>query len=81
MRGLYRDVLWPDITAVYHRGGLGLSCMVSMQFDYDDNRQPDQGQFVYYMKLINELGRSRGSPCTACRTRPSPRSWRKTLNS
>lgn len=60
MRGLYRDVLWPDITAVYHRGGLGLSCMVSMQFDYDDNRQPDQGQFVYYMKLINELGAEPG---------------------
>lgn len=60
MRGLYRDVLWPDITAMYHRGGLGLSCMMSIQFDYDDNRQPDQGQLVYYMKLINELGAEPG---------------------
>lgn len=60
MRGLYRDVLWPDLTAVYHRGGLGLSCMMSMQFDYSDNRQPDQGQLVYYMKLINELGAETG---------------------
>ncbi len=55
MRGLYRDVLWPDLTAIYHRGNLGLTCMMSVQFDYSDARHPDQGQFVYYMKLINEL--------------------------
>lgn len=55
MRGLYRDVLWPDLTAVYHRGGLGLSSMMNIQFDYSDSRYPDQGQFVYYMKLLNEL--------------------------
>ena len=55
MRGLYQDVLWPDLPAVYHRGNLGLSCMMSMQFDYDDSHNPNQGQFVYYMKLINEL--------------------------
>ncbi len=55
MQGLYRDVLWPDLTAVYHRGNLGLSCMMSVQFDYSDARHPSQGQFVYYMKLLNEL--------------------------
>lgn len=60
MRGLFRDVLWPDITAVYHRGQLGLSCMMSMQFDYSDSRLPDRGQFVYYMKLLNELGAEPG---------------------
>jgi len=55
MRGLYQDVLWPDLTAVYHRGRLGLSCMISMQFDYNDSQDPNQGQFIYYMKLLNEL--------------------------
>lgn len=55
MRGVYRDILWPDITAVYKRSKLGLSCMMAMQFDYDDRALPDAGQFVYYMKLINEL--------------------------
>lgn len=60
MRGLYRDVLWPELTAVYHRGGLGLSCMMSMQFDYSDSHEPDQMQFVYYMKLLNELSAEPG---------------------
>lgn len=60
MRGLYQDVLWPDFTAVYHRGGLGLTCMMSVQFDYSDSRQPDQERLVYYMKLINELGAEAG---------------------
>lgn len=55
MRGLYRDVLWPDVTALYQQGQLGLSCMMTLQFDYDDNLWPDQGQMTYYMKLIDEL--------------------------
>ena len=29
--------------------------LYSMQFDYADSAQPDAGQFIYYMKLINEL--------------------------
>lgn len=60
MRGLYQDVLWPDLTAIYHRGNLGLSCMMSVQFDYDDDRRPDERRFVYYMKLLNELGAEPG---------------------
>lgn len=55
MRGVYRDILWPDITSIYIRGKLGLSCMMAMQFDYLDGALPDAGQFIYYMKLINEL--------------------------
>lgn len=60
MRGLYRDVIWPDVAAMYHRCGLGMSCLTSVQFDYDDDRQPDRGQLVYYMKLMNELGAEAG---------------------
>ena len=55
MRGVYRDILWPDLTAVYKRGSLGLTCMMSMQLDYSDRALPDKGQFLFYMKLINEL--------------------------
>lgn len=55
MRGVYRDVLWPDLTGVYKRGSLGLSCMMAMQLDYSDGALPDTGQFLYYMKMINEL--------------------------
>lgn len=56
MQGLYRDVLWPDITALYQHSWLGLSCMMAFQFDYEDNYWPDQTQYAYYMKLISELG-------------------------
>ncbi|MCI8439337.1 MAG: DUF2194 domain-containing protein [Oscillospiraceae bacterium] len=60
MRGVYRDILWPGVTSVYKWGGLGLSCMMAMQFDYADSAQPDAGQFIYYMKLINELNGEAG---------------------
>lgn len=55
MRGLYRDVLWPDVTALYRQGWLGLSCLMVPQFDYDDANRPDQSQFAYYMRLMTEL--------------------------
>lgn len=55
MQGIFRDILWPDITAIYHQGKLGFSCMMAPQFDYGDSNLPDSESFVYYMKLLNEL--------------------------
>lgn len=60
MQGIFRDILWPDITAIYHQGKLGLSCMMAPQFDYGDSSLPDSEQFIYYMKLLNELNAEAG---------------------
>lgn len=71
MRGVYRDFLWPDITGIYHRSNMGLSCMMSMQFDYSDGALPDQGQFIYYMKAINELHGEAGLSGTSVSDTPA----------
>ena len=54
MRGLFRDIIWPSIAAVYQQSNLGLSCMMAPQFDYLDDALPKQQDVAYYMKLINE---------------------------
>lgn len=64
MQGLYRDLLWPDVTAAYLRGELGLTCMMSVRFDYSNGRLPDRDQLAYYMKRIRELGGELGLSLT-----------------
>lgn len=72
MRGIYRDILWPDLTAIYKWSNLGLSCMMAMQLDYSDRALPDTGQFLYYMKLINELQGEAGLSGTQVSDIPVP---------
>lgn len=60
LRGVFRDILWPDITTVFHQGNLGLTCMIAPQLDYEDNNLPDQVQFIFYMKALNELSAEAG---------------------
>lgn len=54
MNGVERDVLWPGIMSVYRRNGMGLSCMMAPQMDYEDEQQPDQEQLHYYLKNLNK---------------------------
>ena len=58
--GVFRDVIWPGIIAVYQRNDLGLSFMVSPQYDYGDENLPEKARFVHYMKLINEQSAEAG---------------------
>lgn len=51
---LMRDVIWPDIVTVYRENELGLSCMLSPQFDYTDYNYPEKETLLRDMKLINE---------------------------
>lgn len=53
---LFRDKIWPVFIAAYRQNTLGLTCMIAPQFDYTDENLPDQEQFLYYMKRLNEEG-------------------------
>lgn len=55
MSGVLRDIIWPSLASVYEQNNLGISFMMAIQFDYDDDNLPDEEEAVYYMKLINEL--------------------------
>lgn len=54
MEELFRNTVWPAVIAVYRQNTLGLSCMMAMQFDYNDEELPDQDQLLYYMRRLNE---------------------------
>lgn len=54
MTELFQDVLWPALIAVYRQNTLGLTCMLAPQFDYKDENQPGEEQFLYYMRRLNE---------------------------
>ena len=57
---VFRDIMWPDIAAVYRKNGLGISAMLSLQLDYEDSNLPEQEMLIYYMKLLNELNGEAG---------------------
>lgn len=54
MEELFRNTVWPAVIAVYRQNSLGLSCMISPQFDYEDDELPSQEQLLYYMRRLNE---------------------------
>lgn len=54
VRGVFRDIVWPTITAVHERNNMGLSFMMAPQFDYSDENQPNAKDLRYYMKIMNE---------------------------
>ena len=51
---LFRDRVWPVLIAAYRQNALGLTCMMTPQFDYADENLPEQEQLLHYMKRLNE---------------------------
>ena len=54
MKNVFQDIIWPNLIAVYQQNNLGLSCMLTPQFDYGDSNLPSQKRMTYYIKLLNE---------------------------
>lgn len=55
MRNVFRDIIWPSVAAVYQENNLGLTCMMSPQFDYSDTLLPRSEDLSYYLKLVRQL--------------------------
>lgn len=60
MKQVFQNIIWPSLIAVYQQNSLGLSCMLTPQFDYGDDNLPDQEQMAYYVKLLNEQNAEAG---------------------
>lgn len=54
VRGVFRDIVWPAITAIHEKNNMGLSFMLSPQLDYSDAKKPVGKDLRYYLKEINE---------------------------
>lgn len=57
---LLRDVVWPLIVSTYKRCSLGLTCMISPQYDYVDDNFPSESELEYYMKRLKEQSAEAG---------------------
>lgn len=60
MKYMMRDIIWPDLASNQYWNTLGLSCMMTPQFDYSDGKEPDPEMLIYYMKLLNEQNAEAG---------------------
>lgn len=54
MSEMMRYNAWPAIVSVYQKSTMGMTCMLSPQYDYEDDNYPNQSDFLYYMKRLNE---------------------------
>jgi len=60
MSGMMRDIAWPAVVAAYRQNTLGLSCMLSPEYDYEDDTFPSKKELQYYMKRLKEQGGEAG---------------------
>lgn len=60
MAGMFRDIAWPAVLAVYRQNTLGFSCMLAPQYDYEDDSAPSKRELLYYMKRLKEQGAEAG---------------------
>lgn len=51
---VYREIIWPSLVALQETTGAKLTCMVSPQFTYDDEQEPDGSEVTYYLKQLKE---------------------------
>lgn len=54
-QGLYRDVMWPGISAVSERFGLRLTCFLMPQYFYADETEPEDDDLVFYLQQFKEI--------------------------
>lgn len=51
---VYKEVIWPSLSALNTRTKMKMTCMISPQFDYEDDIEPDGSDVTYYLKLLKE---------------------------
>ena len=54
-KGLYRDVMWPGISAVSKRFGLKLTCFLIPRYFYSDGSEPTDADLVFYLQQFKEI--------------------------
>lgn len=51
---VYKEVIWPSLSALNTRTKMKMTCMITPQFDYEDALEPDGSSISYYLKLLKE---------------------------
>ena len=50
-----RDIVWPGIVALAEKRNLKLTFMLTPQFDYLDEIEPDEADYVFYLQQMKEI--------------------------
>lgn len=53
--GLYRDVMWPGISAVSERFGLRLTCFLMPRYFYAEGPEASDDDLVFYLQQLKEI--------------------------
>lgn len=60
-----KDIIWPSLESILEKTKDKITCMMSPQYDYTDNVEPQSTDFITHFKIINEL-RGEAGMSTAC---------------
>jgi len=60
LQAVYRDIIWPGISAVSDNINAKPTYMLALQLDYTDHNQPQEKELIYYLKLLKELDAEAG---------------------
>jgi len=66
---LFLEVIWPDLVSVLLKTNNQLTCMITPQFEYYDENEPDVEKIKYFLRLLQEeYGEAGLSAVTMSRT-------------
>lgn len=51
---VFKDIVWPAVLSTVEKNLIKMTCIMSMQYDYEDLNEPLSSELVYYLKLMNE---------------------------
>lgn len=60
MPEVFRNIAWPSVVSVYRRNTLGLTCMMTPQYDYEEDDFPSKTELEFYMKRLKEQSAEAG---------------------
>ena len=53
-QAVYQEIVWPSLTSIASRTGAKMTCMMTPQFTYTDEEEPDGEHVTYYLKRLKE---------------------------
>lgn len=54
VKQVFQELLWPNISAVLEKYDFRATCLMTPQYDYNDDNLPDGKQLEYYLKIFHE---------------------------
>ena len=53
-QAVYQEIVWPSLTSIASRTVAKMTCMMTPQFTYTDEEEPDGENVTYYLKRLKE---------------------------